>query len=129
MNMDQDMKSILMKCITLPLVLKVFNRDKKLLHDFKTRNVYLDKLDSVMESVQTDLNHVKQQMYSKHHIEVKTLKSKGEIHPYKWKTPDREGVIEFSSSELRELTRKMMEEYLYGSLAKPHKQKNRSWYE
>ncbi|UOR14090.1 hypothetical protein [Halobacillus amylolyticus] len=127
--MDPDMENILMKYITLPLVLKVFNRDQKLFDDFKTRNVYLDKLDAVMESVQTDLNHVRQQMYLKHHIDVKPLKPKGEIHPYKWKTLDHEGIIELSSNELQELTKNAMQEYLYGSLSKPHKQTNRSWYE
>ncbi|UOQ91846.1 hypothetical protein MUO14_15120 [Halobacillus shinanisalinarum] len=60
--MNRETKDIVIQFITLPLLLKVLRQDKKLFDDFKTRNVYLDTLDSVMESVQADLNHVKQQM-------------------------------------------------------------------
>ncbi|WP_079524961.1 MULTISPECIES: hypothetical protein [Halobacillus] len=116
-----------MKCIIFPLVIKVLKNDKKLFQEFKMRNVYLDKVDSVIESVQTDLNHVKQQMYSVYHVDIKQLNQKGEVLQYKWTTRDQDGIIELSSSQLREHTKNMLQEYFYGSLAKPYKPKVRTW--
>ncbi|QAS54852.1 hypothetical protein [Halobacillus litoralis] len=71
--MNQEIRETLIKAVVLPLVLKVFQRDKKLFQDFKTRNVYLDNLDVVTDSVQKDLNQVKQEMYSVPHIDLKPL--------------------------------------------------------
>lgn len=126
--LNQETKKILNKAVILPLLLKVLQGDKKLFQDFKMKNVYLDKLDVVIESVQTDLNQVKQLMYSVHHIDLVLLSQEEGLSRYQWKTGKDTGLLEFSSAQLREQTRKCMEEYLYGSLAKPYEPQRRAWY-
>ncbi|WP_276208257.1 hypothetical protein [Gracilibacillus sp. YIM 98692] len=40
--MNPEVKTIVTQFITLPLVLKVFQRDKAIFQGFKTKNVYLN---------------------------------------------------------------------------------------
>ena len=127
-HLNQEVREKMLKAVILPLVLKVFQRDKKLFQGFKTRNVYLDKLDVVIESVQTDLNQVKQQMYSVYHIDLKPLNQEGEEWKSQWKTSQQTGIMTFTPDQLREHTKNLMKEYLYGSSAKPYNPKDRSWY-
>ncbi|WP_163531457.1 hypothetical protein [Halobacillus ihumii] len=126
--MNQEVRELLVKAIILPLVLKVTQQDKKHFQDFKMRNVYLDKLDIVIESVQMDLNQVKSEMYSVHHIDLKPLPQEGEEFKYQWRTSQQKGLLTFTSDQLREHTKNIMKEYFYGSSAREHNQKERGWY-
>lgn len=127
-SLNQEIRETLIKAVILPLVMKVFQQDKKHFQDFKMKNVYLDKLDVVIDSVQTDLNQVKHQMYSVYHIDLKPLNQQGEVLKYQWKTRQQKGIMEFTPNQLREYTKNAMKEYLYGSSAKPYNPKERSWY-
>lgn len=126
--MNRELESLITQFITLPMVLKIFKRDRGTFSDWKMRNVYWDKLDAAMGSAQEDLNEVKRSMYAKHHIRVLPLKPQGEIYPYQWKTPNEEGFVKFSSDELRDLTRNAMRYYLQNTPPRPPGAEDRSWY-
>lgn len=127
--MNPEAKTIIEQFITLPLVLKVFKRDQKYFTNFKMKNVYLDKLDAAIEATQSDLNRVKQDLYMNHHIRVTKMKSEQGRTSYQWKGPRDEGVLTYSSEELRSMTETAMEYYLLNSMAQPTNPEERTWYD
>jgi len=109
--------------ITLPLAINVFRRDRNTFAHFKFGNVYQAKIDSCIDQLKNDFYNLKQEMYTKHHIDLKYLgKNKNEVR-YKM---NREILI-FSPNELRQMTRDVMRSYLYGNKAVPFEVGNRPW--
>ncbi|SDM15241.1 hypothetical protein [Sediminibacillus halophilus] len=105
--------------ILLPYVLKIFKRDR---HQFynsssKVKWIYLDMLDASIETVQEDYNAVRQQVFAKYHLNVKYVGKEDDMVQYKWTHKNESGVIWISSAELREKTKRLMSDYLYGPLA------------
>ncbi|GAB3051650.1 hypothetical protein [Virgibacillus ainsalahensis] len=112
-------KTIIKKYIAIPMAIKVFRQDQEKFKSYKIGNVYLDKLDAVINQLQHDLNNIKKQMYTVHHINIKRIdKSKYKVN---------NEIIEFTPDELREMTKKIMQEYLYGDEASDFETKERMW--
>ncbi|UFT98113.1 hypothetical protein KO561_12965 [Radiobacillus kanasensis] len=117
--MNKDQEQTLYAYIVLPYVLKVLKLDYKNIREkqFGTKYVLSDFVEQVTEAVQTNLNAVKREIYSKHHMKVRELgQSNGKIR-YDWQTPNDSGDLYFTPEQLKELTRDMMSEYFFGHLS------------
>ncbi|WP_222599337.1 hypothetical protein [Aquibacillus kalidii] len=118
--------------IVLPMVLKVFKLDYASFENgpfTTTKILYLDKLDTVMESVQDDLAAVKKTIFNEYHMKVRNLGKQNGYIRYDWQTPTDSGDLLFTPEQLRELTKDMMSLYLYGFLARKVKRSGRGWFE
>ncbi|ASK63905.1 hypothetical protein CFK37_17955 [Virgibacillus phasianinus] len=113
--------------IILPLALKVFRRDYQAFKVSKVGNVYLDKLDTVIDQLQKDINLVKHQLITVHHIDVKYYGKENGVIKYMCKKNNEPGIVEFTPMELKELTGKVMRVYLYGDKSVEFEHKERAW--
>lgn len=115
--------------IALPLALKVFRRDQEEFEVSKVANVYLDKLDAVIDQLQKDINRIKHELITVHHIDVRYLGKPNGKPTYICKKKDDldYSSIEFTSEELKNMTDKVMRDYLYGDKASDFEDKDRGW--
>lgn len=101
-------KDLVLRFIAMPMAVQVFKQDKEQFRKSKAQAVYLDLIDSVLEKLQEDFNQLKSDMYTKYHLDVKSLgKSEGKV-----KYSVNKQVIEFTSDELKNKTEELMREYL-----------------
>lgn len=106
--MNEELKKLAQDFIILPFVLKVFQQDKKRFNVFNTPNVYISMLEAVIEKIQKDIIATKQQLYTKYHLDIKRV---GKTE-YRWNSKGESGVFQYTSEELREMTKEKMEKYL-----------------
>lgn len=99
---------IVLRFITMPMAVKVFEQDKKNFATSKVNILYYDLIDSVLDKLEKDFKVLKADMYSKHHLDVKYLGKENGLVRY---SVNRE-VIEFTPKELQDKTEKLMKEYL-----------------
>lgn len=123
MKGDLNIEKLIQDFIVLPLALKIFRRDQEAFKFSKVSNVYLDKFEAMIEQLQQDINHTKKELITKHHTDVRYLDNKNEIVKYKYK----DKIIEFTASELKDLTGEVMRSYLYGDKATAFEEKERGW--
>jgi len=71
--LNLNKKFLVEQSFVLPMALKVLNKDRELFKSFEMGNVFMDKLDSVIENIQRDLNTIKRKLYSELHIDVKII--------------------------------------------------------
>lgn len=88
------MEKTILDFIILSLALKVFRRDQKAFKDFKMWNLYLDKLDAVINQLQQDFNNVKKELITKYHIDVRYLDKKNNVVRYICKKNNEPGIVE-----------------------------------
>lgn len=117
--MDRD---IINRYIAIPMAIKVFQQDQKEFQKFKIGNLYLDLLDSIIEQLKSDFLELKKEMYSFYHIDIKYVGRFDNVEQYK---VNNRTIIEYTPGELKELTREIMEGYIYGDKAKPFERKER----
>ena len=98
------MRNLVLKYITLPMAIKIFNDDIQSFKVSKIAPVYFELIDSVLNQLQNDFNQLRTDMYTIYHLDVKRID--------KLKYTVNKEVIEFSSEELRSATQKIMEEYI-----------------
>ncbi|WP_087974302.1 hypothetical protein [Oceanobacillus rekensis] len=118
--MDKD---IVLRYITIPMAIKVFRQDKESFRHFKLGNLYLDKLDTVLQQLNKTFHQLKKEMYTIHHLDIRYLgKTDKEV-----KYSVNNEVITFTPEELRLTTSEIMSEYLYGKSATPFERTERVW--
>ncbi|WP_077622631.1 hypothetical protein [Sediminibacillus massiliensis] len=117
--MDPEMEKTIYSYIILPYALTIFKRDRKQFENFSSAAfpVYMDKLDTVIDTVQKDLNAVKMQIIRTYHLHVKYIGKEHGMVQYKWYLKNDSGDIWIAANDLRNLTKDMMADYLYGPLA------------
>ena len=101
-------KNLVLKFVTMPMAIKIFNDDKESFKVSKTSSVYLDLLDSILKQLEKDFKQLKADMFTKHHLDVKRLGKSNRMVRYRV----NKDVIEFSPGELRNKTKELMEEYI-----------------
>ncbi|MCT2534691.1 hypothetical protein NC661_04880 [Aquibacillus koreensis] len=128
--LNQQMNTTLHAYIVLPMVLKVFKQDYAFFENEQliAKIVYLDKLDTVIASVQDDLATVKKTIYNTYHMKVRNLGKQDGFIRYDWQTPDDSGDLLFTPEQLRDLTKDMMRLYLFGFLSRKVTPSNRAWF-
>jgi|SRR5690625_3822598 len=97
-------KKIIDKYVSLELALKVFRIDYDKFKSFKAANVYLDKLDAVIDQLTNDFHTLKVNLITKHHIDIKQVD--------KLRYSINGEVISYTSDQLKKLTEDVMQEYL-----------------
>ncbi|HLR69511.1 MAG TPA: hypothetical protein VK105_20680 [Virgibacillus sp.] len=98
-------KNLIDKFIALPLAINVFQQDQERFKSFKMGNLYLDKLDAVIDQLKEDFYALKKEFISKHHMDIKRIDQC---------TYNVNGkVIEYTPGELKLLTTGVMREYLH----------------
>ncbi|WP_047981739.1 hypothetical protein [Ornithinibacillus contaminans] len=105
--------------ITYPMAIQVFKQDLQELKKFSLGNLYLDLVESIIKRMEQDFYKLKSELYSKNHIDVRRLNSK--------KYTINGKVIEYTSDELKEMTKQLMNEYLTGNKAETFIPTNRPW--
>ncbi len=98
------MKKLIDKYIALRLSLKVFRLDREKFKEFKAANIYLDKLDAVIDQVRKDLHTLKRDLIVRHHLDIK------KINDFEYSVNG--SVYSYTSDELKEMTEDMMVKYL-----------------
>lgn len=113
------MEELIKRYIAMPMAVAVFKQDKEKFSEFRLGNLYEDMLDAIIERMQQDYFHLKKELITKHHIDIKKIeKGKYEIN---------KEIVEFTPEELKEMTREVMSDYLYGDHARGFERKNRVW--
>lgn len=97
-------RDLINKYITIPMAIQVLKQDKEQFKTLSHRYVYQDLIDSAIKRMEQDFYHMKGKMFNV----VKRLDSthynvNGE-------------VIEYTSEQLRDLTRQTIEEYFVGPI-------------
>ena len=118
-----DNVDIVNQFIATSLAIKVFKRDQDSFMDFKFFELYLDMTDAVIGRLQEDLNALRKEMITKHHIDVRQI----EGTKYRINGRDINKVVEYTPKQLKFLTSKIMDQYLIGDKAVPHEKKDRRW--
>lgn len=121
--MDAQMNKLVHQFILLPLAIRVLQHDKKNFSDFKMRNVYQGKIESSITQLQQDLSSTKKLMYTQYHIDVKQIAQCS----YRWSSRHDTGVITYTPGELKDMTRKVIEVYLYGSKSTAFEPRDQGW--
>ncbi|MFZ3577863.1 hypothetical protein [Virgibacillus sp. DJP39] len=121
------MEKLIKDFIVLPLAIKVFRGDQEAFKVSKVNNVYFDKLDAVITQLQRDLIHVKHQLITVYHIDVKYLGNEKDVFKYTCKKNNEPRIVVFTSAELKEMTGETMKRYLYGDRASNFEHKERGW--
>lgn len=116
-------KEIINRYITLPMAVKNIRVDREFFIKSKVGNVYQDMLDSCVERMEKEFYKIKQEMFSQYHLDIRYLGKENDVVRYKVNNE----FIEYTSGELKEMTRQIMEQYLYGDKAEPFEVKNRIW--
>ncbi|WP_029265663.1 hypothetical protein [Virgibacillus alimentarius] len=110
-------KNLIDKFIAMPLAVTVFKQDQNQFKSFKMRNLYLDKLDAVIDRMEKDFYSLKQTLISKYHLDVKVIDQC---------TYNVNGkVIEYTPEEMKLMTSEVMHEYLFK--VKEFERKERIW--
>lgn len=116
-------KDIILKYITIPMAIKVFRRDKETFKHFKMGNLYLDKLDAVLDELEKDFNKLKREMYMVHHLDVRYLERTDKEVRYSV----NKLIVTFTPEELRLKTSEIMSDHLYGESATEFERTERIW--
>lgn len=114
-NMNLD---IVKRYIAMPMAIQVFKQDIERFKEFKLGNLYQDMLESIIERMQQDFRQLKSELRSQH-IDVRKL----DIGKYKVNNE----VFEFTPEELKEMTSKLMSDYLYGENTEGFERMDRTW--
>ena len=109
--------------IATSLAIKVFKRDQTDFMDFKFFELYLDMTDAIIGRLQEDLNILRKDMITKHHIDVRQLEST----KYIVKGRDTNEVLEFTPDQLKQMTTEVMDRYLTGDKAEPFERQSGRW--
>ncbi|MBT2601441.1 MULTISPECIES: hypothetical protein [unclassified Oceanobacillus] len=99
---------IVLKYICMPLAISTLKHNEKLYDQdkFKVVPIYLNLHESLINAIEKDFLQLRNDMYSKHHLDI--LKISNNTY-----TINKEKK-EFSSEELREGTKKVIQSYMYG---------------
>ncbi|RHW29442.1 hypothetical protein [Oceanobacillus profundus] len=109
--------------IATSLAIKIFKRDQTAFMDFKFFELYLDMTDAVIGRLQEDLNGLRKEMITKHHIDVRQINGT----KYLVKGRDKNEEREYTPEELKQMTRVVMDRYLTGDKAAPFERQSGSW--
>ncbi|WBX80706.1 hypothetical protein PD280_02425 [Virgibacillus salarius] len=110
--MNTELKQLIQDFIVIPMAIKVYEQDKKLIAaDFTMANLYISMIDAVIDRLRQVQIETKKKLYTKYHVDVKRVGNTS----YKWLSRGESGIIEFTPQELREMTRDIMEKYMYGT--------------
>lgn len=96
-------KRLIEKYIAIPLAISVFKKDREEFKEFKTSNVYLDMVDSAVGQLKKEFYAIRQDL-NKQQVNINKIGSleysmNGE-------------VVTYTSDQLKELTRSVMQESL-----------------
>lgn len=99
---------IILKYICMPLAINTLKHNEKLYDQDKFKIVppYLDLHESLIKAIEKDFRQLKSDMYSKYHLDIRKVSN----NTYTINKEERE----FSSEELREGTKKVIQSYMYG---------------
>ncbi|SDK47622.1 hypothetical protein [Sediminibacillus albus] len=127
--MSPEIERVIYSYILLPYVLKVFKIDRLNFEELSSPSkfVYLEKLDTVINSVQQDYNAIRKKVFSGYHVNVKYVGKENDMVQYKWYTKNDSGVIWIAVADLRDMTKELMNDYLYGPLAVEVTPSNKPW--
>lgn len=102
------MKDLVLRFITMPMAIKIFNDDKEGFKVSKASSVYLDLIDSILKQLESDFKKLKVNMYKVHHLDIRYLGKVNDAVRYSV----NKDVVVFSPGELRNGTKELMEEYI-----------------
>ncbi len=97
-------KKLIDKYIALSLAITVFKLDQEKFKQLKAANVYLDKLDAVIDQVRKDLHRLKRNLIVKHHMDIKKVSN------LEYSVNGK--VFGYTSNQLKKMTADAMEHYL-----------------
>lgn len=101
----------------MPMAIRVLKQDVESFRAFEIGSLYMDLAESIISRLEDDFLTLKAELYSVHHIEVRRLGNG------KYKANNE--ILEFTSEELKEMTREVIEEYLMNT--KEIERKSRPW--
>ncbi|WP_139136350.1 hypothetical protein [Oceanobacillus sp. E9] len=92
----------------MPLAINTLKHNEKLYDQDKFKIVppYLDLHESLIKAIEKDFRQLKSDMYSKYHLDIRKVSN----NTYTINKEERE----FSSEELREGTKNVIQSYMYG---------------
>lgn len=100
-------KHLIERYIALPMAINVLKQDREEFKKFTMGPVYLTLLDPAIEKATQDFYDLKNDMISKHHVDIKRV---GKLQ-YKVNGE----VVEYTSDKLKKLSEDIMDEY-FGSV-------------
>jgi hypothetical protein len=113
------MENLIKRHIAIPMAIAVFKQDKEKFSGYQLGNLYEDMIDSIIERMHQDYFKIKTELISVHHIDVKRIE--------KGKYKINKEIVEYTSEELKEMTRQVMSDYLHGDHARGFERKDRTW--
>lgn len=86
----------------------------------------MDLLDAALKNLRKDYGVIKGRLYQIHNITVQRYPTHHK-RSYKIRTNQKTEVIEFSSEQLKEMTKHTMKEYFFGERSKTFNETERVW--
>lgn len=114
--------NLVLDAIILPMLLTVCRLNRQKAHRFKLDYLYEKWFDDLISIIQADLLNTKKKMYQEAKIKVDKIEQTTEIVTYKVRTPTKEEHLSFTPVELKDLTEKYLQYYLYKGDEKSNEQ-------
>ncbi|SET43094.1 hypothetical protein SAMN05216389_11150 [Oceanobacillus limi] len=115
------MNRLIIRIIALPLALHIFKQDREQLDGLYVGNVYLDKIDSIIEDIHRDINESRAQLLKQYGLTLRKISAT----EYRWNDRKDSGTLTYTSEQLKAMTSDIMREYLFS--AEPFERKERVW--
>ncbi|GAA0439469.1 MULTISPECIES: hypothetical protein [Virgibacillus] len=71
--MNTELKQLIQDFIVIPVAIKVYEQDKKLVEDFYMANIYISMIDANIEQLNKETIETKKKMYTQYHVDVKRV--------------------------------------------------------
>lgn len=104
--MNNETEKIIQQFICIPYAIKVTKLDtiEFQTQPFKFKRLHLARLDLAIESLQAMSNAVREELYSKHHLNVTEVRREADYTTFKWMSRHQSGEITYTSAELKQIT-------------------------
>ncbi|PAF35582.1 hypothetical protein CHH58_16130 [Terribacillus saccharophilus] len=104
--MDKGMENLVQQYICIPYAIKVTKLDiiEFQTQPFKLKRFHLARLDLAIESLQAMFNGVREELYSKHRLNVTVVRREADYTTFKWMSRHQSEEITYTSAELKQIT-------------------------
>lgn len=104
-----NVEKLIQLSISIPLAIKVITLDKEKFDARYAGNAYFSVLNQVQTEMENDFAKIKQELFHKHGI----ILQKQSDTKHKWMKQNKSGTIEYSKNQLKDMTTKTIEQYLF----------------
>ena len=104
--MNNETVKTIQQYICIPYAIKVTKLDiiEFQTQPFKLKRFHLARLNLAIESLQAMFNAVREELYSKHRLNITVVRRDADYTTFKWMSRHQSGEVTYTSAELKQIT-------------------------